>query len=147
MPRTASGKVDLVTTRNALLNSIPDQTPARHGFLEQVLEAAGRVFDVSPDANSSESTPENTPGWNSFWQIALALAVEEAFDLPRPLFRAGIAQFGDSDGSVRNCLSARQAVASHTFIGSEPEHPPQYTTPSEPMWPTTRTCRASGEDN
>ncbi len=65
-----------------------------------------RIFqDVLEDRNvvvTDDSTPANTPGWDSFAQVKLTLAMEEEFGIEFSLDEvAGITRAGDFEAALR----------------------------------------------
>jgi long-chain acyl-CoA synthetase len=82
LPRGPTGKVDLRLARDLLLAFRDgDERKATGNVHNRILEAAAKTFAIPVDRLGLDSTPDNTPGWDSFAHLALILALEETFDL------------------------------------------------------------------
>jgi acyl-coenzyme A synthetase/AMP-(fatty) acid ligase/acyl carrier protein len=91
IPRGDSGKPQLDAVRRILSGQVDAGTSVEDGnsSLEaEVIETAARVFRVNPASLSSRSTPETVPGWDSFQQVSLIVALEDRFGIRLPTSRA-----------------------------------------------------------
>jgi acyl-coenzyme A synthetase/AMP-(fatty) acid ligase/acyl carrier protein len=104
IPRGDAGKPRLDAVRALIAERLSEEpsTRAEGRDLEAaVIETAARVFRLEPSVLSLRSAPETVPGWDSFTQIALILALEERFGLRIPTSRAA---------AIRSLASALEAV-------------------------------------
>ena len=61
------------------LISIEQSPKPNSDRLTDVIEVAARVFRVSPDKLSADSTPDTTPSWDSYTHLSLILEAERRF--------------------------------------------------------------------
>ena len=89
IPRNASSKPDIVSIRALIERLMQDVTPAvRQGRVEdRLLALAEAVFGAGAGSLTLDDTPETVPGWDSFAHTALALEVEDQFDVRIPTAR------------------------------------------------------------
>lgn len=73
LPRTPSGKVIVGQLREIYSRAVPD--------VPDVLQIAARCFNLPATGVSFQSTPFNTPGWDSLAHIELIDSLEEAFKI------------------------------------------------------------------
>lgn len=105
IPRGESGKANLSALRQLLEKAAPETAPDRSGgsTLEAVISAAAEVFRVSPDLLSPRTAQGDVPGWDSFSQISLMIAVEQSLGIRIPASRvAMIRTLGDLVGTVED---------------------------------------------
>lgn len=68
----------------ALLEAEQPRTGQNGDIAQSVLDTAARVFRVTPQDISLQSTPDNIEGWDSFTQLNLILSLENHFDCQIP---------------------------------------------------------------
>lgn len=98
LPRTASGKV----IRSELMNTAaPEAAAEAAGSPASVYAVAARALRLNPDALNRDSSPFNTPGWDSLAHVKLITEIESAFGLT---FSAGdvmdFVNLGDAEDIV-----------------------------------------------
>ncbi|MBV0892995.1 AMP-binding protein [Paracoccus sp. Z118] len=98
LPRTASGKV----IRSELMNTAaPEAEAEAAGSPASVYAVAARALRLNPDALNRDSSPFNTPGWDSLAHVKLITEIESAFGLT---FSAGdvmdFVNLGDAEDIV-----------------------------------------------
>ena len=104
IPRGDIGKPQIGALRNILVPLISsEQSPeSNDGRLMDVIEVAARVFRVSPDSLSADSTPDTTPSWDSYTHLTLIMETERHFSC-----RLGTATIA----SIRSLKELAMAVA------------------------------------
>lgn len=82
LPRGPSGKIVIPEVRK-LFESCKGKSAvsAREGIDEEVFNAAARIFHVPRKSLNSDSTPDDTPGWDSFAHLTFILELETVFDI------------------------------------------------------------------
>ncbi len=96
-----SGKAQIGPLRERMLAAmaLPDGDPTvgdGADVVDLVMAVACDVFRVKPDRLSSRTGAGDVPGWDSFSQLTLLMAVEEALDIRVPASRvAAIRTLGD----------------------------------------------------
>jgi long-chain acyl-CoA synthetase len=81
LPRGSAGKVLLDDVKVLAAERARRKIKSTGDILEQVLEIAARTFKVPVSTLTSESTPDNTNGWDSFAHISFIAALEHQFSL------------------------------------------------------------------
>lgn len=83
IPRGDAGKPQLAALRERLAQAMASQIAGRStdATQEAVLSAAADVFRVAPDLLSLRTAQGDVPGWDSFSQISLVRAVEQALGI------------------------------------------------------------------
>jgi long-chain acyl-CoA synthetase len=82
LPMGPTGKVVLAQARDLLVETGSHARPASSRDASQSLFAVGaKVFQLPVDQLTLESSPDNTPGWDSFAQLALVAEIENTFDI------------------------------------------------------------------
>jgi long-chain acyl-CoA synthetase len=103
LPRGDSGKVNLAALRDRVT-----ATGAPAGAEETVFTIAARCFNVPVETLSEESTPFNTPGWDSLAHITFIETLEEVYDMTvSPEEIAGLMCLGDAVAIVADRPPAR----------------------------------------
>lgn len=94
IPKGRTGKVNVEGLRQ-LLDGPPDTS--RRDKTTLLMQVAAGVFRVPPDAVSLDSTPDNTPGWDSLAHLMLAAALERTFSVSlAPADIVGISSLRDA---------------------------------------------------
>lgn len=94
IPKGRSGKVNIAALRQLLDPSV-DTTHSDNAAL--LMQVAAGVFRVPADAVSLDSTPDNTPGWDSLAHLMLAAALEQTFSVAlAPADIVGISSLRDA---------------------------------------------------
>jgi long-chain acyl-CoA synthetase len=81
LPRGPAGKVLLDDVKAVAAERAHGTIESTGDILEQVLEIAARTFNVPISTLTSESTPDNTNGWDSFAHISFITTLERQFSL------------------------------------------------------------------
>lgn len=82
LPRGPAGKIDIGLTKKLVLGAQHDGRSESTGDIhERLLAAAAETFAVPVERLGSGSSPDNTPGWDSFGHLALILALEDTFEV------------------------------------------------------------------
>jgi long-chain acyl-CoA synthetase len=81
LPRGPAGKILLDDVKVLAAERAPGKIKSTGGIREQVLEIAARTFKVPISTLTSESTPDNTNGWDSLAHISFIAALERQFNL------------------------------------------------------------------
>jgi long-chain acyl-CoA synthetase len=92
IPRGDAGKPQLGALRERLAQAMASHTAGRStdATQEAVLAAAADVFRVAPALLSLRTAQGDVPGWDSFSQISLVLAVEQALGIRIPASRVAV---------------------------------------------------------
>ena len=81
LPRGPAGKVVIPEAKKLFENCKGKSAlSAREGIDEELFNAAARIFHVPRKSLNSDSTPDDTPGWDSFAHLTFILELETVFD-------------------------------------------------------------------
>jgi long-chain acyl-CoA synthetase len=81
LPRSSAGKVLIDDVKALVAERTHGHVKSTGDILEQVLAIAARTFKVPMSTLTSESTPDNTNGWDSLAHISFIAALERQFSL------------------------------------------------------------------
>jgi long-chain acyl-CoA synthetase len=108
LPKGPSGKVIVAQARELLAHAAAGRAgagTARGDVPGQLTAIAARVFRLAPGQLSPASVPGNTPGWDSFAQLALVAELEAAFGIRLATADVlGLRSLGDAVRIVRERL-------------------------------------------
>lgn len=80
LPKGASGKIDVGRLRELIDSARRRRLDDAGGDVRSRVRAlAAESFGLAPDELHPQSSPENTPGWDSFAHLQLVVALEESF--------------------------------------------------------------------
>lgn len=93
IPRGLSGKIQMDALRTLLEGVVGQDDVATHTEVRPaLLQIAAKVFRLPASDLSLRATPEDVPGWDSFTQLNLVLAIEEHFECKIPAARLSTLQ-------------------------------------------------------
>jgi len=110
LPKGASGKIDSGRVRELLETLKQRRAGAGSGDLRgRVAALAAESFNVPVAEIHAHSSPENTPGWDSFAHLQFVVALEDAFGIrltTRDILR--IATVGDAEAIAAEAIAAEK---------------------------------------
>jgi len=113
LPRGPAGKVLLDDVKVLAAERAHDKINSTGDIPEQVLEIAARIFKVPLSTLTSQSTPDNTNGWDSLAHISFIAALERQFNLRITASEImNLHSLADAEWIVRRTsVACRQATA------------------------------------
>lgn len=108
IPRGESGKAQLGPLREELATRMQRAAaaPEARDTFERIRSVAAQVFRVDVEALDAESTPSDTPGWDSFSQVNLIFAIEDHFAIQLPVSAvAGVRRLGEFVKAVEDATA------------------------------------------